>query len=342
MKPPFFDRYRTILRVGLARSLRGDDIARRLLRYHVGLENAEGKPADAMGPQMHPVFVLFVAEELGAKVESALPAALAIELVHQFALIHHDIENEVVERRGRPAAWKLAGKAKGINAGDLLAALALGEAVNACPEAVTCLLDGLRDSVDGQSLDLDFASRWVTAPEYRAMIQLKTGALLRCAFELGGIVANAPPDTTRRLASFGEELGMALHIRDDLLGVWGAVSQPERPAAPDLRRRKKSVPVVAAYEQGTDADRQALERIMRGTSASDSDVAKVLAMFDRLGIRADNEDRVRSHLQEAVKQLPYIPFSEDGLRELEGLFAEWTAFIEPGEPEGEPRGRTAG
>ena len=331
MKLAFLDRYRDVLRVGLAQALRGDDATRHMLRYHVGLETAKGKPVDALGKLLRPGLVLFVADELGANLESTLPAAIALELIHNFSLIHDDIEDEDIRRRGRATVWSLIGIAKAINAGDLMSTLALLEGSKTSPEVVGCLLDAMRDLVDGQSLDLDFESCWVTPPEYRAMIQLKTGALFRCAFELAGIVAAVPTEMIKRLASFGEELGMAFQVRDDLLGVWGDESQLGRPAGSDLRRRKKAYPLVAAHERGSDADRRFLERAMKSEPVADADVEKILALLDRLGIRSDGEVRMQAHLQEAVKQLPYIPFSEDGLQILGELFEELTAFMKPTE-----------
>ncbi|MBE0636738.1 polyprenyl synthetase family protein [Candidatus Bipolaricaulota bacterium] len=329
MKLAFLEAYRDDLRVGLAQALHGDDATRQMLRYHVGLETAKGTPADALGKLLRPGLLLFVAEELGARREVALPAAIALELVHNFSLIHDDIEDGDVRRRGQATIWSLIGVAKAINAGDLMIALALLEGAKASPEAVTCILDAMRDLVDGQSLDLDFESRWVTPPEYRAMTQLKTGALFRCAFELAGIVARVPSELIKRLASFGEELGIAFQVRDDLLGVWGDESDLGRPAGSDLRKRKKAYPLVTTHERASDIDRQFIEQAMKSEPVSDGDIKKILGLMDRLGIRSDGEVRMQAHLQEAVKQLPYIPFSEDGLQNLGSLFAGLTAFIRP-------------
>jgi len=313
MKLAFLDNYRDILKAGLAQALHGDDATRQMLRYHTGLETAKGKPADALGKLLRPGLLLFIAEELGAKSESALPAAIGLELVHNFSLIHDDIEDEDVKRRGRATVWSLIGVAKAINAGDLMIALALIEGSKTSPETTGCLLDAVRDLVDGQSLDLEFESRWVTPPEYRAMIQLKTGALFRCACELAGLVVGAPSEMSKRLASFGEELGMAFQVRDDILGVWGDESQLGRSAGSDLRKRKKAFPLVAAHERANDSDRAFIERVMKSEPMGDRDLKKILEILARLGIRSDGEERMRSHLQEAVKQLPYIPFSETGL-----------------------------
>ena len=329
MKLAFLDKYHDILRDRLTQALYGDDATRQILRYHVGLETAKGKPADALGKLLRPGLLLFAAEELGADLESAMPAAIALELIHNFSVIHDDIEDGDAQRRGRPTVWSLIGIPKAINAGDLMIPLALEEAAKTSPEAVRCLLDAMRDLVDGQSLDLDFESRWVTPSEYRAMILLKTGALFRCAFELAGIVAAVPSEMIKRLASFGEELGMAFQVRDDLLGVWGNEDQLGRPTGSDLRKRKKAYPLVAAYERGTDADRRILERAMTTESVKDADIEKILELLDRLGICSDGELRMQAHLQEAVKQLPYIPFSEDGLQILGDLFEELTAFMKP-------------
>lgn len=331
MKIAFLDQYRDSIRAGLAQALRGDDATCQMLRYHIGLETAKGKPADALGKLLRPGLLLFVAEELGADLESAMPAAIALEMIHNFSLIHDDIEDEDAQRRGRPTVWSLIGVAKAINAGDLMITLALLEGIKTSPDAVRCLLDAVRDLVDGQSLDLDFESRWVTPSEYRAMIQLKTGALFRCAFELAGIIAAVPSEMIKRLASFGEELGMAFQVRDDLLGVWGDEGQLGRPTGSDLRKRKKAYPLAAAYERGSDADRHFLERAMKSEPVADADVEKILALLERLGIRSDGEVRMQAHLQEAIKQLPYIPFSEDGLQILGELFEELTAFMKPTE-----------
>jgi len=329
MKLAFSDRYRDTLRVNLAQALRGDDATRQILRYHVGLETVKGRADDALGKLLRPSLLLFVAEDLGAHIASALPAAVALELIHNFSLIHDDIEDGDKKRRGRASVWSLIGVPKAINAGDLMMTLALLEADRTTPDAVRCLLDAMRDLVDGQSLDLEFESRWVTPSEYRAMIQLKTGALFRCAFEVGGIVAGVSPDIGKRLASFGEDLGIAFQIRDDLLGVWGNESQLGRAAGADLRKRKKAYPLVAAHSMGSDADRAFLERAMKIEPVKDADIEEILALLDRLGIRSDGELRMRSHLQEAVKHLPYIPFSEDALTLLTGLFDDLTEFMNP-------------
>ncbi len=334
MKLAFLQRYRDDIRIGLTQALHGEDATRQMLRYHVGLENLKGVHADHLGKLLRPSLVLFVAEELGAEWQAALPAAIAVELVHNFSLIHDDIEDEDVKRRGRATVWSQIGVAKAINAGDLMISLALLEGTKASPDAVICLLDAMRDLVDGQSLDLEFESRWVTASEYRAMIQLKTGALFRCALELAGIVANAPSELAKRLASFGEELGMAFQVRDDLLGVWGTQDDLGRLPGSDLRKRKKAFPLVSAHERASGIDRQFIENAMKSEPVSDSDIKKILHIMDRLGIRTDGELRMQAHLQEAVKQLPYIPFSEDGLQILTQLFAELTAFMTRREPEG--------
>ncbi|MCK4570356.1 polyprenyl synthetase family protein [Candidatus Bipolaricaulota bacterium] len=331
MKLAFLDKYRDVLRTGLAQALHGDDATRQMLRYHVGLETAKGKPANALGKLLRPSLVLFVADELGTDLGSAMPAAISLELIHNFSLIHDDIEDEDVQRRGRATVWSLIGVAKAINAGDLMSTLAIMEGTKASPETVECLLDAMRDLVDGQSMDLDFESRWVTLSEYRAMIQLKTGALFRCAFELAGIVAAVPPEIIKRLASFGEELGMAFQVRDDMLGVWGDKGQLGRPAGSDLRRRKKAYPLIATHERASDIDRRFLERAMKTKPVTDADIEKIMSLMDRLGIRSDGEVRMRAHLQEAVKQLPYIPFSEDGLQTLGDLFEGLTAFMKPTE-----------
>ena len=149
-----------------------------LVRQHVGVEDDRGHPSDAAGKLLRPSLVLFVATQLGASREHAVPAAVALELVHNFSLVHDDIQDRDRTRRGRPTLWVAHGEAEAINAGDLLHAMAAREVARCGAAAAACLAQATVDMIEGQSLDLSYEGRFVAIDEYLAMIDRKTGALL--------------------------------------------------------------------------------------------------------------------------------------------------------------------
>src|SRR5690606_32506573 len=193
-------------------------------------------------------------EALGGDGELAMPIAAAIEMIHNFTLIHDDIQDRSELRRHRPTIWALWGTAQAINAGDAL--FALGHLMlNATREAgvdpatVLDLSTELHHTtlriVEGQVLDLGFEDRPEVSPrEYLTMISGKTAAIIRYACLAGATVAGADAETAAHLAAFGQSLGMGFQIRDDLLGVWGKPEQTGKPEADDIRRRKKSLPIL--------------------------------------------------------------------------------------------------
>jgi len=332
MNLAFLARYQEPVRERLAAVLQGVDPIRPILRYHVGIENRRGKPEVRTGKMLRPCLTLFMAEQLGGDEGRSLHAAVALELVHNFSLIHDDIEDNDKLRRGHPAVWDLIGVPKAINAGDLMITLALLEGSEAGAEEVRCLLEAMRDMVDGQALDLEYESQWTSAEEYRAMILLKTGALFRCACELAGIVSAQDEETIRRLGAFGEELGLLFQIRDDVLGIWGTEAVLGRKPGSDLKKKKKSYPLVAAHQLADDADQKALHQALGITEKSAPNVEAIIELLNRLGIRAEAEVQIREHKTRAEHHLGALPIdtaAKDVLLELLSQL-EATAAADPG------------
>jgi geranylgeranyl pyrophosphate synthase len=173
--------------------------------------------------------------------------------------------------------------------------------------AAACLAEATIDMIEGQSLDLSFERRFVTIDEYMAMIDGKTGALLRCAFELGGMVANAGDGARRALRDLGMAVGRAFQIQDDVLGVWGDGEVVGKPRGSDIVRRKKSFPVASAHALAGSADRRHLEEIYRNESVDEADVPAVAA------------GTVREALARAAGCLGRIPLSVAGRGEIDAL-----------------------
>ncbi len=325
MELTILDRHRTDIEGGLSRALAGEGPLRTMLRYHVGLADADGAPAHHTGKLLRPSLVLFVARQLGATEATALPAAVGLELIHGFSLIHDDIQDRDRLRRGRPAVWTVWGVEQAINAGDLMQAIAIETALAATPTAAARLLRATVEMIEGQALDLAFERRPVSATEYTGMIDRKTGALIRCAFELGGIVAGAGDGTCDQLAELGQEAGRAFQIRDDLLGIWGDANVLGKATGSDIRRRKKTLPIVLLFEHaGRDVTAE-LEAIYDTSSTDvplgDDDVEQVLDRLDRFEIRSACETMAQRHVDRAIDRIAALPFSGEGREHLEKLLA---------------------
>ncbi len=316
---PLLEANRDLVLGGLRDALAGPSSLLRIVRRHVGVEDEGGCPADGAGKLLRPSLVLFAARELGAEPKRALPAAVALELIHNFSLVHDDIQDRDRTRRGRPTLWAEYGEAEAINAGDLLHAIAAREAARCGADVAACLAQATVDMIEGQSLDLSYESRFVSIDEYLAMIDRKTGALLRCALELGGIVAGSRDAVRSALRKVGTELGRAFQIRDDALGIWGDGDVVGKPQGSDVRRRKKSFPAVWAHAQCDAPDRRRLEAIYSSGEVGDDDVVWVIRLMERVEAREAADAAARDHLEAAARSLERIPLSSVGRADLDEL-----------------------
>jgi geranylgeranyl diphosphate synthase type I len=287
-----------------------------MLEYHLGWRDEQlqrlTRPAPA-GKKLRPALALLVCEAVSGSIEPARPAAVAIELVHNFSLVHDDIQDRGELRRHRPALWRVWGVEQGINAGDALFALAQV----ALLRQPTALAAGMAAELnracvllaEGQYLDiaLQRGTLPVSLEAYQAMITRKTGGLFACAARLGSMAAEAAPAIQEAYARFGLELGLAFQEQDDLLGVWGRAEDTGKPAAADVVERKRGLPAAVALSR---ADAPAWLREVFSSSTSGQDgavpeptVARVIAHFDALNLRADLEARVTSRYQAALAAL---------------------------------------
>lgn len=263
--------------------------------YHLGWRDERLQPATAdPGKLIRPQLVLLACQAAGGEPQQALPLAAGVQLLHDFTLIHDDIEDNSATRRGRPTVWSLWGVAQGINVGDamfVIAHLAIHRLADAGVPAERALRvlrrfdEIILQVCEGQYLDLSYEGDLTITPEdYLAMIGRKTAALIAGACELGALVAGAAPDTAATLADFGRSMGLAFQIEDDLLGIWGLPEVTGKPAAADLYRRKVSLPVVHAL--ATSADRATLASLYARPELDDAAVKAALEILDAAGSRA--------------------------------------------------------
>ncbi|MGD8813702.1 MAG: polyprenyl synthetase family protein [Anaerolineales bacterium] len=222
-----------------------------MISYHLGWLETTPK---AGGKRLRPLLMLLCCEAAGGDWRLALPAASCIELLHNFSLIHDDIQDESDLRRGRPTIWKRWGVAQAINIGDSLFVLArlAGQRLIETGVPSTSVLQILQiidreclNLTRGQYLDLDFQQRQsVSEKEYMEMVSGKTCAMLRAATECGARVAGVKPHHVDRYRTFGHHLGLAFQIVDDILGIWGTVAITGKSNDTDLHTRKQSLPVI--------------------------------------------------------------------------------------------------
>jgi geranylgeranyl diphosphate synthase type I len=287
---------------------------REISRYHFGWVDASGKDTPGGGGKaLRPALTLLSAQAAGGDPDEALPAAVAVELVHNFSLLHDDVMDNDTERRHHPTAWTVFGIPAAILAGDALLTLAVETArrdsrPDAASAVVACLNEAVQGLIVGQSADVDFERRTdVTLAECLDMVSGKTGALMRCASSIGAVATGAHAGTVARLVEFGDHLGLAFQLVDDLLGIWGSPSVTGKPALADLRHRKKSVPVVAALDSGTDAGARLAELYFAPDQPDQvDDEAALIAMADlveRAGAREWTEAEADRHIRQAERCL---------------------------------------
>ena len=281
---------------------------RRVAGYHFGWLDGHGDPADAPGGKaVRPALALVSAGAVGGSPRAAVPAAVAVELVHNFSLLHDDVMDGDRTRRHHRTAWAEFGIPAAVLAGDALWVLAL-RVLDDCggtgTEATRILVTVLESLVAGQSADVDFVQRMdVTVGECLAMAKGKTAALLGCACALGALFSGGSPEQVTCLQGFGEQLGMAFQLVDDLLGIWGDPAVTGKPTGSDLASRKKTLPVVFALSSGTSAAEElaALYRLDR--SWTHAELTRAAALVEQAGGRAWAQREADRYVLQALDSL---------------------------------------
>ncbi|MCP9987223.1 MULTISPECIES: polyprenyl synthetase family protein [Streptomyces] len=302
--------------------------------FSLGWSDVTGTPAPGAseGKGVRQALAVLGAEAVGADGRAAVAGAVAVELVHAFSLLHDDVMDGDTVRRRRETVWKAYGTGPAVLAGDALFALAvqaLAEAPGAhAGPAVRRLSGTLADLVRGQAEDLCFEDRPWTGPgavrpgAYRRMAEHKTGSLLGCAAALGALLGGAPEATVAALDRAGRHLGVAFQVVDDLLGVWGDPAATGKPVHGDLRRRKKTYPVLAALAADVPAARELaalLDAPGPAGTLDDRAAARAADLVERAGGRGAALGEARRHLAAAHRSLHGVPLAPGARRDLEAL-----------------------
>ena len=302
-----------------------------LLRYHLGWEQADGTEVIVeTGKGLRPVLCLTACELAGGDWHKALLAAAALELIHNFSLIHDDIQDHDTTRWGRPTLWSARGVPAAVSAGNAMRVIAgqsinqltdVGLAPGLVAEAALVLNQRGLEMIEGQYMDLAFEeSNDVTVEQYLAMIDRKTGALIDSAMYMGALVATEDQETALAFGRCGRKLGIAFQIRDDYLGVWGETTATGKAVGADIRRKKKSIPVVHLFQNASATDRAWLEEAYATEGeVGGEEVERILELLDHLETPAYVRRSAETHADEAMKTIAGLSLSDEARTTLEAM-----------------------
>ncbi len=292
-----------------------------MIRYHLGLDGSEGP----RGKRMRPLLGLLAYTSIAGDHAAALPGAAAVELGHNFSLVHDDIEDGDVERRHRPTLWALHGVPQAINTGDLIFSLSrvalhrlsdLGFSDSKVLRLMRLYDETCVQLCEGQYIDIATSDRDapMTVELYFDMIGRKTAALIAASIEAGALLATDDDEVIARYRRFGWSLGLAFQLNDDLLGIWGEEHKTGK-VPTDVVRNKKTLPVLYAFEHAAPADRERLAQLRSLPELSGAEVAEVVAILERAGADAFTRSEARRHRDAALAELDGLTVVEPAARE---------------------------
>ncbi len=303
-----------------------------MMRYHLGWIDERGNPQTAnTGKRLRPILCLLACQAVGGEWRQALPAAAAVELVHNFSLIHDDIQDASVERRGRATVWHIWGQPQAINLGDGMYTLALSSLLRLedagiphqkVVRAARILNEASLKLCEGQYLDMSYENCLdIGINDYLEMIGCKTAALLRCSLEIGALLGTDDESLLTHLRLFGHNLGMTFQVHDDVLSLWGDQKVTGKSNTSDILTKKKTLPIVYALEKTKGEDRELLWSIYRKKVISPRDVENVLHILNRLDAQSYVQGVSDRHYRQALSELNAADIPSPAKEELKTVAA---------------------
>ena len=328
--PGMFTEYRADIGNALRNALGNEDPVYNLLRYYMGWVDTEGNATTGTeGKYLRPTLCLFSCEAVGGDRERAMPAAAAMELIHNFSLIHDDIQDRDETRHHRKTLWAIWGIPKALVAGNVLRIVAdstlddlqsVGVPSSRALPVVGQLTQAYLEMIEGQYLDISFEGQSeVGLKQYLDMIARKTGALIRCSFTMGALIGSQNIGDADAFRESGRALGFLFQVRDDILGIWGDEESTGKPVGADIRRKKNAFPAVYAMSQAQGEDKRHLLGIYRKRELSDADVEDVLHIMDALNVREHAHTLAVEEAEVAIEALAAVEMDHSARREYENL-----------------------
>ena len=296
-----------------------------VIEYHFGWKTIKGIEApEDTGKRLRPSLAVLSAEAVGRDLEVAIPGAVAVELIHNFSLIHDDIIDGDKERRHRPSAWTAFSIEDALIAGDALHTLAfqvlLEENTPERVQAARRLVDATTTMISGQAADMTFDDLpTISFEECLKMEAAKTGALLGYSSSVGAILSGADENTCNALEVFGYELGLAYQAVDDVLGIWGDPKITGKPAGNDLREKKKSMPVSIVLSANNSDSEKLLEIFSTKEDLDEEEIVRASALIENAGGREATLEEADKHLKRAIEFLNNADIRKETFCELEEI-----------------------
>lgn len=299
-----------------------------MMIYHMGWIDEDLNPVEQYrGKRFRPTMCLLTYNALSAVYDKALPAASAIELIHNFSLIHDDIEDSDEERRHKPTVWKIWGIPHAINAGDgmhvmaNIAALRLRD-LNATDRKIVQVIDILNKTIlelcEGQYLDMSFEEKMdITVEMYTEMIAGKTAALIEASTWIGAILATEDADIIGHFRNFGRKMGLSFQIIDDIIGIWE--TETGKPKASDIRNKKKTLPILYAFKEASDEDKEILTKTYQKDTLNEADTTAVLMILEKVGAHDYSKKVAKNYADEALAELEKTGVHNESMEKLRTL-----------------------
>ena len=297
-----------------------------MLRYCMGWSDAYGAPLETKkGKGIRPSLCLFTCDALGGDIEKALPAAVSLELIHNFSLIHDEIQDSDEIRHHRPTLWNVWGIPKALVAGNVMRVLA-DKSMSTMPSDHSKLLtvsssivsEACLEMIEGQYMDISFeGGDGISVDQYMKMISHKTGALLRSSVHIGAVIGSRGGRVAEIFREIGIKLGFMFQIRDDILGTWGETTSTGKPVGSDIRRKKNTLPIIHARE--TQAYQEEISELYSLEFIEDHHVDRVLDILDATKAGHYCQGLVEDYALEVSKDIQDIGFSKNSREEFQAL-----------------------
>lgn len=327
--PAIFRRYGSDIGIALREGLAGrQSQVYQMLRYSMGWTTIDGASVNVLsGKALRPTLCIFACEATGGDVREALPAAVSLEFIHNFSLIHDDVQDRDETRHHRPTLWKVWGNPKAILAGNILWAIAdislgrlldKGVGLKKTLRIMQLLNRAHMEMIEGQYLDISFEGRSdVTLPNYMDMISKKTGAFMRSALAVGALIGSGDASIVRAFIECGRSLGLVFQIRDDILGIWGDESITGKPVGSDIRQKKNSLPLLYAMSKTKGADKELMSNVYQNKVLNDDDVASIMDVLAKVNAKEYSERLASKHRLKAIEALSKVKMTTSVIEEMD-------------------------
>ncbi len=305
------------------------------MRYFFGWQDEKSNPVGnrkARGKRFRPTLCLLVCESICGKYKQALPVAAAIELFHNFTLIHDDIEDHDEYRRHKKTVWKIWGIEQAINTGDAMFILAQRAAISNRQSAISSekrlqVIETLNQTflkiIEGQYLDIGFERKMdVTVDEYIEMNTMKTAELISGACKAGAILSTDDQEMIKNWGNFGLNFGLAYQIYDDVCSIWEKVENTGKKKAGDIRKKKKTLPILYASEKLEQKDKEKIIEIYKKDDLNDADINEVIELLDKVDAKKYTMDIIIGYKKKALDILKKIKIDKNNKKEISKLIEE--------------------